>query len=485
MRALIVLSIFLTAFSAVAATWNVSSLEWTNVSTVLSNVAHGDTVILPRGTNVWTNGQSIYCAKGITLYGAGIDTTTIGVTNAATNQSAIIFPNTGTNKLDICYFTLDSSNCKVPYGMLAVGDSLNPLVGSNLNYRVHHMRFANCGSRGLVIFGWAQGVTFSSVFHSRTNDRPQPYTTYGPLRYGDERTNAALFLPVFGSISNMTYVEDCIWDMKYGGDGALDGYADARFVVRYNVFTNGSAPFSVHEYEGGRYATHWEFYKNLSVNTRTNDAGEFYDNNVTIISHLRGGVGVIWSNDIQSIGYVLAQPKPYLSYYAASGRNIFTSYYDDVPKVAVTGDRRWDGNTNVIAIGYPAMDQPGWGDPTTFTATNSSPTFYGCYSWSNRYTANFGANWTNVNFIVQDFGGNAGLTNAFGGPLPEPEDLIVENRDYFNDTQRPGYTPAAYPHIYRADAFVLLSSNPTKSRTSGKPGGTLPMVRTKGKVVVR
>jgi hypothetical protein len=113
------------------------------------------------------------------------------------------------------------------------------------------------------------------------------------------------------------------------------------------------------------------------------------------------------------------------------------------------------------------MDQPGW-HATTFTSSNSISHFFGCYQKANRYTADGGAHWTNLVWEVQDFGGNAGLTNAFGGPLPTPGDLIVANRDYFDGQLMPGWSPAPYPHPYRADAFVLTGQGNAATRSGGK-----------------
>ena len=432
-----------------SATTIVPSLSYGDVGTALTNANHGDIILLPAGTAVWEPTGPIYCDKGILFQGQGIGVTTIILSNST--QRFFIFGSPGTNRLEISHMTLDSASIKAPFGLLSIGKSQVISTSSNLNYRVHDIHFKNTGQRMLSHFGWTQGVAYSCQFDAETNDRPQPVTFYGLLRFADDRTNANPFATTFGTITNFPYVEDCGWNYTAGGgDGALDGYADARFVIRYNNFTNASAPYSVHEQEGSRYATVTEYYMNY-----WNGSG----GGVSALSHLRSGVTTIFSNLAETVDYTLDRPQPFLSYYAASGTNVFVSYYTNTPRVSVDGCRVWDGNTNSIAIGYPAMDQPGWGDPSTFTGTNSMQTFYGSYSWGNTYNDQMGGA-VAVNFTVQDFGGNAGLTNCFGGALPEPSDLIVEDRDYFNDTPRPDYEPAPYPHLYRADEtpFISLSS---------------------------
>jgi len=114
-----------------------------------------------------------------------------------------------------------------------------------------------------------------------------------------------------------------------------------------------------------------------------------------------------------------------------------------------TGLNTWDGNKNDFPTnaGYPALDQVGWGDPSVWTATNITQTLHPVYSWSNTF------NGTNVGFLVLTFGStadaqnNVGLNYAVNGwQLPCPTNFLQVNREYYNDTPKPGYTPAAYPH---------------------------------------
>lgn len=442
-----------------AATYNAVSLSYADVASVLTNasLAHGDVVILPAGTNTWTESAPIVCLKGITIYGQGINSTRI--IRSTSTAVMLYFTGSGTNRLDVSNFTLDSANIKCGFGLMGIGSD-QTTSRSNLNYRVHNIWFDRVGQRGLVIWGWAQGVTYNCLFKAETNDRPQPYTVYGLLRNGTSRTNAdPLGGLTFGTITNLPYIEDCVWDHVYGGDGAADGYADARSVFRYNRMTNASAPFSVHEYEGSRYATQWEFYGNIMVTS--NSSG------VIASSHLRSGAGVVWSNTIITADYTMARPQPFLDYYAASGTNVFVNYYypDPPASVSVGGWRRWDANWNFTGTnwasggsqvgyppGYPAMDQPGWGDPVTWSETNGLNTFYGCYAWSNTYKDQASSP-VNVEWIVRDWN-NSTLTNLFGGELPNPQDLIIEDRDFFN-YPKPGYTPAPYPHPYRTETRTM------------------------------
>lgn len=114
--------------------------------------------------------------------------------------------------------------------------------------------------------------------------------------------------------------------------------------------------------------------------------------------------------------------------------------------LAVNGTNQMDFNgNNATIIGYPSMDQPGWGDPIVWSATNLLQTFYGGYSWNNSINGNTNiGNWFPYSFCNSAFGVNCNSNLlAYDGirTLPQTEDLVVEGRDVFSNTARPAYTP--------------------------------------------
>ncbi|MBN1887419.1 MAG: hypothetical protein JW850_05495 [Thermoflexales bacterium] len=99
-----------------------------------------------------------------------------------------------------------------------------------------------------------------------------------------------------------------------------------------------------------------------------------------------------------------------------------------------------DGNTEPQEVykGWPCKEQIGRG------AQQSSQPFY---EWNNTY------NGSDIDVTVYN--------NWPGCTDPQPSDHVQENRDYYNDTPRPGYTPYIYPHPLTRD--LVLSGTPSSS----------------------
>lgn len=431
-----VIAVLLLAQSGFATTNTSASLSKADIQTAIDACAqNGDSVILPAGDVTWADSSPITTTKGMTMRGAGIDLSIIR--RGSGTAQMMVFSSPGTNAVTISDITFECGPGNASFGVLSMGDSQSTSM-SNLNFRVTRIKFSNIKGRAMTTFGWTRGVIDHCVFHSRTNDRPQAFTNYGLLRSSatGENTNNSSATVVLGTDVGYVYVEDCVWDFQYGGDGSLDMYADAHTVIRYNSFTNCNV-FNAHELGNSRTATQWEYYMNQIWGLGPSGSS----NSFTSMGDLRSGVGVVWSNSLTVTGYAFALPNPRLSFYRCSGTNVFppwpAGYY---PNDSVTGTNRLDGNNNSIVLGYPGLDMPGWGDPTTFTGTNSTQTKYGAYQWSNTF------NGTNCTWDIHDFGLNTGLTNTpTGETIPTDQELMNLNRDYFNGI-RPGYYPLIYPH---------------------------------------
>ncbi len=110
------------------------------------------------------------------------------------------------------------------------------------------------------------------------------------------------------------------------------------------------------------------------------------------------------------------------------------------------------------AYGWPAAFQSGVLNVTKYT--NSGVVLYPCYSASN-IVHNFDGSITNVNF-----GRNFETDSANG--LNYIAKLLVQGRDYFNDTLPP-YTLLAYPHPLQA-----LEGVSSSNATNPPPAKVLP-----------
>jgi len=108
--------------------------------------------------------------------------------------------------------------------------------------------------------------------------------------------------------------------------------------------------------------------------------------------------------------------------------------------VALSGgtDNDFDvGDDYVVTDGYPGLDQNGWTGPTRFYGTYSIQTLNPWYSWGNTFNGDPNA----LNFGVGYL--SASYTNI---AQPDSSVMIQENREYYNNTPKPGYTPYTYPH---------------------------------------
>ncbi len=83
-----------------------------------------------------------------------------------------------------------------------------------------------------------------------------------------------------------------------------------------------------------------------------------------------------------------------------------------------------DGNED--ATGYPCLDQVG--RSTDSSGLGSPQAYEPLYEWNN---------------TINDLDLDISIAND---ACEKTTSHIVEGRDYFNDTQRPGYTPYTYPH---------------------------------------
>ena len=90
------------------------------------------------------------------------------------------------------------------------------------------------------------------------------------------------------------------------------------------------------------------------------------------------------------------------------------------------GLSKLDGNLD--ATGYPCLDQIGrTSDMNGDGIQDSAP----LYEWNNTL------NGADTDITIHRFGN---CNN------PSVADHIKENRDYYNDTKKPGYSPYTYPH---------------------------------------
>ena len=144
--------------------------------------------------------------------------------------------------------------------------------------------------------------------------------------------------------------------------------------------------------------------------------------------YFRSGTGVIFNNT-------------YTGNYTTAELTNYRSDESFAPWGKCDGTSKWDGNTPG-QNGYPCLDQIGhvFG-PSPGGANLLEP----LYEWNNTHDG------ADVDLIVGSSHANA-------------DRHIVQGRDFFNDTPRPGYTPFPYPHPLQSGDPVPTPAAPTNLR---------------------
>ena len=182
-------------------------------------------------------------------------------------------------------------------------------------------------------------------------------------------------------------------------------------------------------------------------------------NNATILTdatkawavnqHLR--TGTVATNDNLQTLYIWNRTD-------GSGGRIMSNNATAVTATLSGGTRNcWNmGDMYVITCGYPGLDQCGWAGPTTFYGTYSTQTLIPWYAWSNSYNGATGTNALPFMLTYMD-------TNYTSIVQPASDVFIQANREYFNNTVKPGYTPYTYPHpiagTYQAPSNTPVAAN--------------------------
>jgi hypothetical protein len=492
----------LVAFSAIlvlafarlegATTINANSASQSDVAAAIASAANGDTVIVPAGTATWT--QTLPVKKAITIQGAGIGVTIIkdGVKN-----TQLLYINLVAGKLTRLTGIEFQDGGRVntasaPGGLIHVDG--NNTDGSS--FRMDHCKWHE-SLNGYAVFDTVIGVVDHNeiVFGTRTL---QWVYIYGSRWNGGSYGDGSWSSPVNWGSGEFLFFEDnnltCLSTQISGG--ITDGFNGARFVWRHNTTNAGTVGNHGTESPGrGRSCRAMEVYQN----TQRCNANRF-------AAGSRGGTELFWGNTITSCGgaaalSTLASYRMYGSFnpwggaYGTNGWDENTGpFFTGTVSGCTTGSvsvsgvswttNQWQGytakrdaggfnyiegnNGNTLFVradifgnyahwaagnGFKiykidqSLDQPGAGQNTPFSDDNPTPRLGftqgvdPCYMWGN----------TNDGQPFNNF---------------SPQSLnIKQGVHYFNNTQKPGYTPYTYPH-------PLVSGNPPPSRTSSSPVAT-------------
>jgi hypothetical protein len=366
------------------------------VQAAIDAASTGDTVTIPAGSSTWAGTANVPSNKNLFITGNGVGSTII---DAGTPNNWAIDLNESATWV---------SGIEFKNGLIEAW---------GLDWRVHHCKFDNGSTLATVVWCFTQslaGVHPRGLIDNNVIINGRIRIDGSAAMFGDTADPKPQHVlwhedVVFGG-SNWVFIEDNTFsgDTQYSSVDALYG---GRYVFRHNTCTiqnsgNNGYMLEVHSIHGtSRGGRAWEIYENTIASPSGMWAG---------IGYIRGGTGVIWNNTITgstASGLVLNTARD-------QGEDV-----DETDCGRCNGTSPWDQNT-LGQAGWRCRDQIGagkdltlWTDVAPYPTQASEPAYF----WGNT------PNTVDINY-------------------PATPGHIIDGRDYFNDTQRPGYTPYTYPH---------------------------------------
>lgn len=390
-------SLLCLSLPAPAANINAASCASNHVQTAVNSAVDGDRVLIPAGQCTWTS-QVTVNNKGITLQGAGIGQTII--TNGSSGTILRFSFSAGDPTTFLTGITFNANNRDTG------SDALMDLSGGGLNqFRLHNFEILNLRERGITIGmdgNEVSGVIDSCTLHvpgSNGGSKAISISGTGP------QESQPFSRPLELGSSKFIFIENCTFN--YGGknDGAMDAYAGARYVFRFNTVNNTNVEHHGADSGGYRGVHSFEIYNNTF--TCTGGCGsqrKFY---------FRSGTGVVFNNT-------------FTGNYTGADLTNYRSDESFAPWGICNGSSQWDEN-RPGQNGYACLDQIGHVFGPTSGGNNALQPLY---EWGNTHGG------ADMDFVVSNSHANA-------------DGHIVQGRDFINDTQRPGYIPFTYPHPLR------------------------------------
>jgi hypothetical protein len=445
---------------AVAATISAADCSASAVQTAISRAADGDTVVIPPGTCTWSSAVTLDAtSRNLTVKGSGTGQTLI---TAGVAPVLSIVGRAG------YVWRLGELSMRAT----GAGQTVVQVNGSATKWRVYDIRFTDTGTP-LFLFT-VSGETFGVLDRlSVTGGNSgivnvigggfQAWANRANANWGDDR---AVFLEnsdiVLSDFNQGRFTIDC----ENGG----------RYVLRNNRITNQRT--GNHGLDTGGYASclSAEIYNNRFTYTSA-------WNVIDAVIYWRGGTAVFhnnvfnyssatWgSNHIRlpnfragdgSVGWPACNGTAYRFNSTTRADWLGTvGFGTSGTQKMCSGDRMrlCTGDSECSAAGagacsesvdgqggsgaYPCFMQVGRG-----VGNMSSPV----YEWNNTFSGGQGQG----GFSCPGGGCDANMT---GGAL------VQANRDYFNDTMRPGYAPYVYPHPLTQGSTTPPPSAPTNLRS--------------------
>jgi len=398
---------------------------------VIDAAKDDDTVQLPAGRAVWTNGLTTGRSakmKAITIQGAGIDKTIICDGRSDPGGPPFVLPGVEGKPFRVTGITLDGTG----YRNAGNWGGLMTIRGTCKNFRIDHCKFKNTDCMLSI-----QGDTYGVVDHCRFEadeshgGNVQPVDFSGP---GESSYRKPLSL---GTAEAMYFEDNEVYiAQSAGAKGKRSGNNPwiapnngARIVVRHNTIVNAELEI----YRPGRNKQYGcqqcEIYDNqFSVDDGTSQ----------IIMCVGAGTAMVFNNT--ATGTTYWKPPAIMLRNERAWRDL-----PGFPKA--DGKQPSDGNqipAGQLGAGYPCFGQVGW-------ATNVDGKFKPspCYAWNNTL---------NGKPLRMEVDYRADANEAA---------TIKEGREFFNEKPPEGYyKPYVYPHPLQEGWEALMRSVAADSGSS-------------------
>jgi hypothetical protein len=430
------------AFGGGGVTCNITaaSASLANVNAAIASASSGQTVCVPAGSATWASQLNI-SGKALNLIGNGIGNTVI-TGGSSTIMNMVVGPS---NYVRVSGFTFikgaDNSGGNISWDPIG-----NNPANTGVSFRFDHNRIV-IGSASSTHF-LVPSVVYGLIDHN-TFDITATSGAIGVFDpFGSSDSNDGGFTPwsrpfALGTDQAVYFEDNTIngTTADAGTEDSIDAYGGARFVIRHNTFLNTTVGFHGLDSGGRRGIISFEIYSN----TFTNNSGT-----ALRAGTIRSGSGVIYNNTYNGSGswngvalmlYRVVQPSQTGAWQLCNGSQWLlgsTNFSTNESRIAgasgascgsatcnvkFLADRESESTSGTTfldtasANGYPCRDQP---------AVGPGQVIQGIYA-----TGNSGG----VTLGIYD--GGSGIDSTA---------WLTSGRDYFNGSQRPGYTPYQYPH---------------------------------------
>jgi hypothetical protein len=437
-----------------------------------ASTVDGDTIMIPAGTFTWTTGVSI--TKRITLKGRGVG---VSIIRDNVDGAQLLVFRDGSRITGIEF----ADGGRTPYAVAPAG----AIKGNGAGWRVDHCKFDHVQGQFVSENGLGSVIDHNDFHFTGTGYIAVYNSNYGGRSYGE---GSAIAPSNFGT-NDFVFIEDN--DLRHDNSSyaAVDAFAGARYVLRYNMMYNSRQGGHGTEGQRSRGVRAVENYGNTHINTE-----------VGLIANIRGGVQLIYDNHVQSgpisewaisaHSHRMFQRSPIWG--GADGKNGIDQNVAGGPflsgtaaaassglSVRVTGanwtENRWAGYSLIRTTNVGGLNEAC--SKFSFVKSNDANTLYfsgnGGYTCDLAFSAQDALQLWKVDHVIDQPGRSGGsiFTTSPPQPLPGGNDQVTEPCYIWNNTDSsgnpirvaattpnvrmgehikqipmPGYTPYPHPH---------------------------------------